>query len=162
MDPFFKHFRSLEEGLARAWESVADGWRDLIGRSSGALTYFTSAPESRKDAPQFPRWGMLAAETWETAHSIIIRVELPGIAKEDLNVSIDGNTLRIRGHKREESEHEGRFYHLTERAYGKFERNVHLPRDIDSERAEIAYENGVLRVILLKKEPVPPRQLNIP
>jgi HSP20 family molecular chaperone IbpA len=111
--------------IARAWEELTEGWRQLLSRNSNALTHFVSG--ARKDpkagsAPDFPQWGLLAAETWETAGTLIVRIEVPGMDKDDFDVSIHGNTLRIRGEKRSEDNHHERKYHLMERAYGRFER----------------------------------------
>ncbi len=165
MDPF-KHLRSqLQHGVARAWESLTQGWRELLSRSSGALTHFSATANSKKEEQEsqqdFPHWGLLAGETWETAQSVIIRVEVPGMNKDDLDISVQGNFLHIRGEKRSEGEHRGRLYHLMERAYGRFERTIPLPHDTDRERAEISYQDGVITVILEKTEAIPPRQLTV-
>jgi HSP20 family protein len=93
---------------------------------------------------------------------VIIRVEIPGTRKEDIDISIHGNLLRIRGEKRSEGEHQDRLYRLTERAYGHFERTITIPHDIDDERAEVSYRDGVITVILPKTITTPPRQLTIP
>jgi HSP20 family protein len=81
--------------------------------------------------------------------------------KEDLDISIHGNQLVIRGVKRSGGKQEGRLYQLMERAYGRFERTIHLPQDIDGKRAEVSYQDGVLTVILPKTDPIPPRQLTV-
>ena len=165
MEPF-KNLRShLGKGMARAWDSLTDGWRELLSRSSGALTHFAVQPkneEPRESDQDFPSWGLLAAETWETAQSVIIRVEIPGMRKEDFNISVHGNILRIRGEKRSEGEHQGRMYQLMEQAYGRFERTISLPHSIDEKRVEISYQDGVITTILPKTEATPPRQLTVP
>jgi HSP20 family molecular chaperone IbpA len=115
--------------------------------------------ESAASAPDFPEWGLLSAETWETAGALIVRMEVPGMDKDDFDVSIHGNTLRIRGEKRSEDNHHERKYHLMERAYGRFERSFALPQHIDRDKAEVSYRNGILTVILAKTEPIPPKQL---
>ena len=165
MDPL-KHLRSqLQQGVVRAWESLTEGWREVLSRSSGALTHFTALakskgePESQQD---FPHWALLAGETWETAQSVIIRVEVPGMNKNDLDISVQKNFLSIRGEKRSEGEHSGRLYHLMERAYGRFERTIPQPHDIDRERVEVSYQNGVITVILPKTDAIPPRHLTVP
>ena len=80
MDPI-RHLRSeLERGISRAWEGLTEGWREVLTRSGGALTHFVrAAKEKRGDAAQedFPRWGLLASESWETAQSVIVRLEMP-------------------------------------------------------------------------------------
>ena len=148
--------------LARAWEGLTEGWHHLVSRSSEALTHFsTSKSDGGHEAgPDFPQWGLLAAETWETAGAFIVRIEAPGMEKEDFDVSLHGNTLRIRGEKRAEGDHHPRKYHLMERAFGRFERNVALPPNIDDEKQpEVSYRGGLLTVILAKDEPIPPKPL---
>jgi HSP20 family protein len=150
----------IRKAVGRAWESLTEGWRELLTRSSGAITRFSGA--RRVEAtPDFPRWSLLAAETWETALSIVIRVEIPGMAKDELDIDIHGNALRIRGEKHPGAEQEGRLYHLMERAYGKFERCIPLPHGVSTEAAEVSYRDGVVIVILPKTEPVPPRPLPV-
>ena len=154
----------LEKGVVRAFENLTDGWRELLSRSSGALTHFDDSAKSKEVAEasqDFPRWGLLAAETWETAQSVIIRMEMPGMRKEDIDISLHGNLLCIRGEKRSEGEHQSRLYRLTERAYGRFERSIPVPHSIDEQRVEVSYQDGVITVILPKTETIPPRQLTI-
>lgn len=160
-----KDLRSrLEEKIGRAWELLTEGWRELLSRSGGALTHFdtsyktTDRPPARED---FPRWSLLAGETWETAQSVIIRIEVPGMRKEDLDISIRGNVLVVRGVKRSEGEHEGRRYSLMERAYGTFERTIPVTHEVNRDEAEVSYRDGVLTVILPKTDATPPRQLSV-
>jgi HSP20 family protein len=166
MEPLKRLRSQLGQGVARAWESLSEGWRELVGRSDGALTPFSDRPaadapapsESELDPPtQFPRWGLLAGETWETAQSIIIRIEIAGVKQEDLEISVQGRLLRIRGEKHATAATEGRRYHLMERAYGRFERSLALPHEVDGAAAELSVADGVVTVILPKKVALPPR-----
>ena len=164
MEPLRDLRSRLSEKINRAWELLSEGWRELLTRSSGALTYFDDSPPARDgslEAKNFPRWSLLAGETWETAHAVIIRVELPGLRKEDLDISIHANMLVVRGVKRSEGEHEGRRYSLMERAYGTFERTMPIPHEIDRDRCEVTYQDGVLTVVLPKTVATPPRQLSV-
>ena len=148
---------ALKNFIGRVRQSFTEGWREL-GRSSGALTHFRTDGTQKDQSPQeFPSWSLLAAETWETAQSVVIRVEIPGMNEDDLAADIHGNILRIRGEKRSGAAQQGRRYHLMERAYGLFERSIPLPHGVDDERAEVAYRDGVLTVILPKTEIAPPR-----
>lgn len=152
----------LKNLMERAWESLTEGWRELLTRSGSALTHFGTTGARTKDSRQeFPHWSLLAAETWETAQSIVIRVEIPGMKGDDLKIDIHGNSLRIRGEKHSGAARSGRRYHLMERAYGHFERSIPLPRGVDSEKAEVSYRDGVLTAILPKTDTLPPRQLTI-
>lgn len=162
MDSFRKLRSELERGIFRAWEGLTEGWREVLSRSGGALTHFVrSAKEEQGDAAQedFPRWGLLASELWETAQSVIVRLEMPGMKKEDIDVSIHRGSLWVRGEKRSGGDRQGRFYHLMERAYGRFERSIPLPDNIDAARAEVSYQNGVVTVIVPKTEESPPTHL---
>ena len=160
-----KDLRSqLEEKLARVWDLLSEGWRELLSRSGGALTHFDTSAKATDRHPardNFPRWSLLAGETWETAQSVIIRIEVPGMRKENLDISIRGNVLVIRGVKHSEGEHEGRRYTLMERAYGTFERTIPLTHEVDRDGAEVSYRDGVLTVILPKTDATPPRQLSV-
>ena len=152
----------LKNLIERAWESLTEGWQELRSRSSGALTHFGTEGTQKDEPPQeFPHWSLLAAETWETAQSVVIRVEIPGMNQEDLAIDIHGNVLRIRGEKRSGAAQQGRSYHLMERAYGHFKRSVPLPHGVDGSKAEVSYRDGVLTVILPKTETLPPRRLTV-
>lgn len=153
-----KPFKNLIE---HAWQSLTEGWRELLTRSTGALTHFGSDASGKDESPgEFPSWSLLAAETWETAKSVVVRVEIPGMNEGDLAVDVEGSTLRIGGRK-----HSGvtqhRRYHLMERAYGNFARTIPLPHAVDAEQAEVSYRDGVLTVILAKSETLPPKRLTI-
>jgi HSP20 family protein len=152
----------LKNLIERAWEGLTDGWRELLTRGGGSLTHF-GTEGTRKDelAREFPRWSLLAAESWETALSVVIRLEIPGMNADGLAIDIHGNVLRIRGEKRSGAAQEGRRYHLMERAYGHFERSMTLPHGVDPDKAEVSYHAGVLTVILPKTDTLPPRRLTV-
>jgi len=154
--------KPLKSLIERAWESLTEGWRELLARSSGALTHFGRESGRKEQSPrEFPQWSLLAAETWETALSVVIRVEIPGMNEDDFAIDIHGNVLRIRGEKHSGAAQKGQRYHLMERAYGHFERSIPLPHGVDADKADVSYRNGVLTVILPKTEPLPPRRLTI-
>lgn len=138
--------------IGRAWENLSEGWRELLSRSSNALTHYTrgKGEASGGELSSFPRWGLLAGEVEETSKDILVRVELPGLGKEDCRVNIEGNVLYMSGEKRIERESGDSTYHVMERAYGSFQRSVPLPRNVDSDKAEASYSNGVLTVRLPK------------
>lgn len=166
MNPIKRLRARLGQRVVHAWEGLSEGWRELLSRSSGALTHFDaptqaskneeSLRENEKSRRDLPEWSLLASEVWETALSVIIRVEIPGMKREDLDISVEENVLRIRGEKRSLGDHQGRLYHLLERAFGHFERTIPLPRNIDVELAEVNYQDGVITVILPRTEPIPP------
>jgi HSP20 family protein len=164
VDPIRKLRSELERGVSRAWEGLTEGWRELLTRSSGALTQFvvgTKRGRGPGSSKNHPTWALLAGECWETARSVIVRIELPGMSKEDIDISVDRGCLQIRGYKRSSGDDEPRHYHLMERAFGRFERLIPLPPNIDAGHAEVSYQDGVITVILPKTEVTPPTQLSI-
>ena len=150
----------LKSLIERAWVGLTEGWRELLTRGSGALTHFgTEDPRKAESPEEFPHWSLLAAETWETALSVVIRVEIPGMNADDLAIDIHGNVLSIRGEKRPSAAQQDRRYHLMERAYGHVKRSVPLPHGVHPDQAEVSYRDGVLTVILPKTDTLPPRSL---
>ncbi|MDH4234024.1 MAG: Hsp20/alpha crystallin family protein [Gallionella sp.] len=147
--------KNIGREFGRTWENLSDGWRELLGSSKDALTHFSlnhrseAQPESRALAA-FPRWGLLAGEVEETGKEIVVRVEVPGMEKEDCRITIEGNVLYLSGEKHFNRETHDSTYHVMERAYGAFQRSIPLPRNVDVDKAEASYKNGVLSIRLPK------------
>ncbi len=88
----------------------------------------------------------------ETPDALKVSAELPGMDKEDIDVSLSRDTLTISGEKRSEWEEEGEDYYHLERSYGSFRRSVAVPCEIDDDAIEATFENGVLNIVLPKTE----------
>lgn len=149
--------KNIGRDLSRTWENISEGWRELLNHSSEALTQFTRHKNGELGEhgangmrPAFPRWSLLAGEMEETDKEIIVRVELPGMEKEDCHITIDGGMLYLRGEKHFERTTQDSTYHVMERAYGAFQRAIPLPRNVDTNDAQASYKNGVLTVRLPK------------
>ncbi|MDN3510740.1 MAG: Hsp20/alpha crystallin family protein [Candidatus Jettenia sp. CY-1] len=97
----------------------------------------------------------------ETNDKIIVKAEIPGIDPKDIDISIQENTLFLKGEKREEKEEKGKNYYRVERQYGSFSRSVVLPATVDTDKITAECKNGVLEIILQKKEEVKPKQISI-
>ena len=83
---------------------------------------------------------------------VTVKAELPGMKPEDINVSVQGNTLSIAGEKKEETEERTEGYHHSERRCGSFRRDLVLPADGDPEKVDAAYREGVLTITMPKTE----------
>ena len=146
--------RNIGHGLGRTWENLAEGWRELLGRSSEALTHFVRSKDEEqktgKALSTLPRWSLLAGEVEETDKEILVHIEAPGMEKEDCHITIENNILYLSGEKRFERERNESTYHIMERAYGAFKRIIPLPRNVDTDKAEASYKNGVMTVRLPK------------
>lgn len=141
----------LREGLHEAWDTLLDGWQRLYRRAAGAITRFTPAAQqddstSHEIALRSSGWGVLAAEVFHDEGKVVVRLEAPGLDTGDFDVQVIDDCLVVRGEKRIARERtQGRF-HVTECAYGRFERAIPLPEEVDSDKAQASYQSGVLRV----------------
>ncbi len=90
------------------------------------------------------------ADVVETDKAIEVSMELPGLAEEDLDVSVTREALTIRGEKKIERQEEKRGVYLSERSYGSVSRTIPLPSNVETEKAEAVFKNGVLTVTLPK------------
>ena len=93
-----------------------------------------------------------AVDLSETKDAYQIQAELPGLKKEDVKVTVEENTVTIRGEKKSESEKKEANYHRVERSYGSFERSFSLPGAIKNDSVDAHFEEGVLTVRLPKTE----------
>ncbi len=90
------------------------------------------------------------ADISESDQEYRVEVELPGLKKDDLNVTVDSGRLHITGERRQEDKDEGKNYVRTERSYGSFSRTMQLPATVNEDEAEAEYKDGVLTVTLPK------------
>lgn len=98
----------------------------------------------------------------EDTNNYAVHAELPGIAKEDIQVSIDGQTVSISAERKQEKEvKEGERVLRTERYFGKVSRSFQLGQEVDESRASAKFNDGVLELVLPKKEPVQAKRLTI-
>ena len=87
-----------------------------------------------------------AVNVFVEGNNYCVEAELPGIEKKDLDVSIDGNVLTLRGDRKESKERKEENYFIRESQYGSFVRRLTLPEGVNTEKIHAAYENGVLRI----------------
>ena len=115
-------------------------------------------PVSFEDPSQFP----VKVDVTEGDNAYKVQAELPGVKKEDINVSIDGNHIAISAEvKKEHEEKNGERVLRSERYYGKFSRSFQLSQDVDESTAQAKYSDGVLQLVLPKKAPVSAKKLSI-
>ncbi|MEJ7619732.1 MAG: Hsp20/alpha crystallin family protein [Aquificaceae bacterium] len=100
-------------------------------------------------------------DVYETDQELVVKAELPGVKKENVEVSIRDNALHIRGEKKEEKEEKTETYHRVERVYGRFERVVPLPTDVKVESAKAEFKDGVLEIRIPKAEGAKEKKIEI-
>jgi HSP20 family protein len=86
----------------------------------------------------------------ETEKEVLVTAELPGIEEKDVEVTLDNGVLAIKGEKKAEKEEKNKNYHRIERSYGSFVRSIALPHEVEEEKVEATFKNGVLTVKLPK------------
>ena len=162
----------LKQGADQAWESLSEGWRELSARASGALTRFwpaaagdASAPPakgaSQDNPPRWTGWAFMAADVFDDAEKLVVRIEAPGMRREDFRVEINADVLTVWGEKRVDREAtEGR-WRMVQCAYGSFRRDVALPMAVKADQSKASYRDGVLRIELPKSEAARSRRIAV-
>lgn len=102
-----------------------------------------------------------SVDIYENKDQIVLEAELPGMNREDFDLSIENNVITLRGERRFEKKEDTDNYHRVERAYGSFTRSFTLPNTIGGEGATADYRNGVLRVTIPKREETKARRIEV-
>jgi len=132
------------------WPSLADEIDQLFGRSLAEFTQGAQLPAS---------WSPVV-DVFEDKDAYTVKAELPGLKKEEIEVSVHDGALVISGERKLAQKAEGEV-HRTERFYGKFQRVIGLPAQVEADKVQAGYKDGVLTITLPKTELVKPRQITI-
>ena len=122
--------------------------------------FFSSGPmipwRSLREKELFP-----VLDVSEGKKEIAVKAEIPGVEADDLDVSLDGRTLTIKGEKKQEKEEKDENYHRMERSYGYFRRTIQLPADVDPSKVEASYKRGILMVVLKKTKETEAKKIKV-
>jgi HSP20 family protein len=130
IDPF-REMTGMREVMDRLMD---DGFHRPF---NGALWDVTSVP---------------TMDLYQTDDSVVVKMGLPGVKPEEIQISVANGVLTIRGEVKEEKEEKEKTYHLRERRYGSFSRSVSLPSNVSADKSEAVFENGILTLALPKAE----------
>lgn len=133
-------FRDLEE-----WERRFD---DLLGRPLRRL-------------PVDERGWMPAVDVFEKDDKFVVKAELPGMKENDIDVSIVGDILYIKGERKTETEVKDEDYYRCERSYGTFYRSIPIPSNVDANKIEASFDDGILEVTLPKSVKAKPKKIAV-
>src|SRR5579863_1445353 len=97
-------------------------------------------------------------DVYEDEHNLVLKLEVPGVNEENLDIQVENNTLVVKGEKTFEKEEKEESFHRIERRYGSFVRTFRLPTTVDSEKIEAHYDKGVLKIQVAKKAGAKPKQ----
>lgn len=102
-----------------------------------------------------------AVNIFENDEAVTVSIDLPGVKKEDVEITLENNVLTLRGNRKLEYEDKRDNYHRIERAHGAFARSFTLPNRVDAEKIAAEYQEGVLHIHLPKREESKPRQISV-
>ncbi len=137
-------------------------FRDLVSLQEAMNRLFEeSFVQPRGGWPNMVGMGSLAVDMYETDDAIIVKTAVPGVKPEDLDVSIVGDTLTIRGETKAEGEIRKENYIRRERRCGSFCRSLAVPLSVIADEAEAEFENGILTLTLPKAEEVKPKAIKV-
>ena len=100
-------------------------------------------------------------DVYEDEHTLVLKLEVPGIKQEDLDVRVENQTLTVKGERKFEKNEKEENFHRIERRYGTFARTFTLPQTVDTNVPKARYEHGVLTISLPKKEAAKPKQVKV-
>lgn len=138
-DPFGREFAGLASRLNRAFDPRF--WDDEEQESQG-------------------RWNP-PVDIYEDEDNIVLKAELPGLKKDEIDVHVEKNLLTLNGERKREKETKENGYYRSERAYGNFSRSFTLPTTVDASKIAATYTDGLLTLTLPKVEQAKPRQIEV-
>jgi HSP20 family protein len=102
-----------------------------------------------------------AVDIYEKGTDVVLKAELPGVDPKDVDIRIENNVLTLKGERKFENETKREDYHRVERSYGSFTRSFTLPSTVDTASVKADYKDGVLRIMLPKREEAKPKQIQV-
>jgi len=102
-----------------------------------------------------------AVDLYEDKDDIVVKAELPGMDKENIEVNLTNSTLTIKGEKKKEEEVKEEKYYKCERSYGSFVKTLELPKDIHAEKVKASFKNGILEIRLPKTEEAKKKEMKV-
>jgi len=141
-DPF-RDLMNLQDRMNRLFDQTLSRTR---GDEDEGLTASTWAP---------------AVDIYETADSVVLKAELPGVNRENIDIQVRNNTLTLKGERKFEREVKDEHYLRIERSYGAFQRVFSLPGVVQRDKIKAVFKDGVLEVTLPKAEEAKPKQVKI-
>jgi len=163
-------FENIKQGFNSLWDSMAEGWQRLRQSAAGALIRFMPGEQSNlpgksevDDDFYLPSqgWALLGGDVFEDDARLVIRVEIPGMRKDEFRIEVIDDALVVSGEKHFERESSEGRYRVLQCAYGSFRRIIPLPTQVLADQANARYAEGVLRIELPKASPGRPKSHTI-
>ena len=132
--------------------------REMITLREAMDRLFNDAftPSSFSGGLQIP-----AVDLYQTDDEVVVKASLPGLKAEDVQITVTGEMLTLKGEFKQKEDVKEKAYHLREQRYGIFERTFALPTEVVSDKAKAEFENGILTITLPKAEEVKPKMITV-
>ncbi|HLW54609.1 MAG TPA: Hsp20/alpha crystallin family protein [Candidatus Angelobacter sp.] len=139
----------------RDLNTLQERFNQLLNQPFGPFNAFS--PEQALTASSF----MPAVDIYEDQHNITLTAELPGVEEKDLDIRVENGVLTLSGERRMEHEENKENFHRVERSFGRFTRSFTLPPTVETDNVRANFDNGVLKILLAKREEAKPKQIQI-
>jgi HSP20 family protein len=137
-----------------------DPFRDLLSMQDRMNRLFSDVFGRTTGEEATGAW-LPAVDIYEEGDNLILQAEVPGVAKNDLDVRVENNVLTLSGERRQQKEVRDEQFHRLERAYGKFVRSFTLPVGIDTDKIKAEFRDGLLTLTLPKVEEAKPKRIKV-
>jgi len=144
--------------LMRPYVGWVSPWREMERLRREMNRLFSEWPRSARwtAAPSYP-----AMNAWTNDDSAIVTAELPGVRPEDIDITVEEDMLTLRGSRQPEEMDEGATFHRRERRFGSFTRTFRLPFEVEADKVEATFKNGVLSITLPRAEADKPKKITV-
>lgn len=146
------------------WHRPEETWSpfEQLSRLRDEIDNLFSAPfqELSRGGQFFNEWAP-ALDVYEDKDNVFVKAELPGMKKEEIDVSLHDNALTISGERKVEKKHEEAENYRSERFFGRFTRSVTLPVPVETDKVKASYKDGILTITLPKSEKAKPKQIEV-
>jgi len=134
-------------------------WHDLMDVQN-RLRQLLPTPFGQPFLAQALGWTP-SVDVTESGGNLVVTAELPGLSRDDVDIDLSDGVLTIRGEKQEEKERDQQEMHVIERSFGTFSRSFTLPYDVDENKVNAEFKNGILRIVLPRSEKARGRKIEI-
>ncbi len=154
---FTRNRKGFKSMVIRRWEPFREftGVREAIGHFGNGLTH-PYEPRAVYRGSDIPR-----VDAYHTQDSLVVKVAIPGVRPEDVDVTVTGNILTIKGEVKGEDEVDERSYLIREQRYGTFSRTLTLPKGLKTDEIEATYGEGVFTLTIPKADEIRPKEVKV-
>jgi HSP20 family protein len=138
-----------------------DPFRDVLALQNRLNSLFDDYTRGQGDQEALTATFVPPVDIYEDEHKVVLKLEVPGMKQDELDVRLENNTLTVRGERKFEKEEKQENFHRIERRYGSFYRAFTVPSTMDTDSVQANYDAGVLKIELNKKAEAKPKQIKV-